>query len=1036
MLRLAFVTFCLNSASRGNELIVDSAIDNLEVDSTQTVWFDSANTNAPIPLNTINGDIPATGILPGWAHTRWTFMKYDGANIVEVPGGEKVVGQINLNSAGPGSLYADNTAATTLLSNQSIGLLETTRDFLLGNGVSLDIAMGGLIFHNNSHWLRRVDMGGGITAFLTSSSGRLVVITNGGQADYQINGVVIHDPNAETPLAFTKTGPDNFALNAANTYTGGTRIHNGRLRADHSGAYGAASSQVVVTGENSQAFLNGGGTYNYNFHIEGYGWTEGGNKLGALRLGNNTVTGSVTLTGPARIGAAGGVTGTLAGALIGDDDLEFNASAPETLNGIINLNGSAADYTGAATVSRGLLNINNDFGGNLTVFPGALLGGSGTIAGDLVIGDDFTPSGFWVDGTAPQALTVEGEVNLSGTTNVTGTAPASGTFTLFNYGTLNGDPVTNLVPSGFRNATISDDPANSRVILSFTPSDLVWAGYPEEEEEEGYNGNVWETGGAENFVDPGDNPTNFLSGDSVTFNDESWQTDVSLPGPVAPGGVTFDNNFDYFVTGAGGILGSTGIVKKGFAAVLLGGSASNFTGPVSIEEGVLRVGSTQALGFTSGITVAGGEEGVGAQFDLNGQNLVSAGRHYSFTIEGNGPDGLGAITNSGAGSPNEGSGIRNITLTGDASVGGNGSGTIGRYDIGFTGGVQGTITGNGHTLTKVGTNRMGFRGDAGGSPIHFVIEQGDVWGENNDNAWGGTTGTLTIKDGARAGTYGPRTIATPVTIESGGTLFNEGGGGPATWTGPISVSGDVNLDAPGQTLTLTGPVSGTANVTKHGTNTVTVAQPGWTGNTTVTAGTLSLGQPSLDDDSAVSISSTAVLDLNFSGMDTIASLTIGEELLPDGLYNSSHPVHGARFTGTGSLLIGEAPPAGSYDTWAEQITNDLRGFGEDADGDGILNGLEYVLNGDPNSSDTGILPVLDSSGAQAVFTFLINDDSLADTVQTVQYGSDLEGWTDVSVHPEPAANVSVVPEGGGSRVTVTLDKITPKMFVRLKVAQP
>ncbi len=140
---------------------------------------------------------------------------------------------------------------------------------------------------------------------------------------------------------------------------------------------------------------------------------------------------------------------------------------------------------------------------------------------------------------------------------------------------------------------------------------------------------------------------------------------------------------------------------------------------------------------------------------------------------------------------------------------------------------------------------------------------------------------------------------------------------------------------------------------------------------------------------------------------------------------------------TGSVQVPLTVPG--YSSWSQQISNSaLRSFDSDSDGDGVPNGVEYVLNGNPALIDPkSILPVLDPSGASTVkFSFFRKTASTTDTVQTVQYGTNLSAWTDVPVYPNPAANVLVEDQGGGiSKVTVTLNKPGPKMLVRLKVTQ-
>ena len=1020
LIRAALLTVI--ATTHAAEQVVDSAATNLTVAPGDTVWFDSANTNAAIPLGTINGAVPATGPLPGWAHTRWSFLKYDGANVVEIPDAEKVLTPVNLASATATSTYYDSTQETSFAANQSIGRVETTRDFLISNGATLDVAAGGLIFHNNSHWMK-VGTGSG---FLTSSSGQLAVIANGGGADYQINGVVVKDFNGTTPLAFVKTGPDHLNVNGANTYTGGTWINNGRLRASNVQGYGP-SGTVKITGTNSQACLAAAGTFPNNFEIQGLGWTEGAEQRGAIRFEASASVGSVKVTDLARIAGNTGVTGTINGTLTGSVPLEVGIGGSVDYAGTLTLNGSAAAMTGPISVSSGRLNVNSALGGSVFVLQGASLGGEGTIAGDLESGG--TPaSTLVVDGSTTGALAVAGNVDLSfGTTNIAVTGvPASGTsFTAFTYTTPLAS-VANLAAPDVRGGTVTNDPGNSRVLVNYAPGTINWTGTT--------NAN-WTQNADLNFENG--SPTNFFNGDKVSFTEAAAVKSLTMVGMLYPGSVTFNNTSEYTVLGPNaGIGGTTGITKNGTGTLNLNGQASNFTGPVAINGGVLKYGTHyEALGYNSGVTIASG-----AQLDFNGNFPVVVGRSYVWTISGSGPDGLGAITNSSATDVQESAGIRILTLAADASVGSN----AGRFDIGLANGTNSTLTGNGHTLTKVGTSLLGFRADASGSPINIVIAGGAAWAENSDAAFGGAGGTLRIKSGARGGTYGIRSIATPVTLESGATLHNQGGG-TGTWTGTVTLAGDATIES-GTIINVTGAVNGAFSLTKTGAAQTTLADNHYTGNTTVNAGILSLGKETLGDSSTVAIVSAGAskLDLSHGQTDTIGSLLIDGVSQPVGVYGSTESgapiIDDAHFSGTGRLNV--TTTGSAYQAWA--ALNGIPGVSGavDSDGDGIVNAIEFVLDGLPLVPDAnGLKPTISTADPTYVdFVFRRTDES-ASSDPYVEYGSNLVGWTKA----EPGVNGVLINEAndffgtGVDKVTVRLPRTLAsgqKLFARLAVDIP
>lgn len=1024
---LAFLTVAFSAGAAEQIVNPPAGATDITVGNGDTVWFDSTNTNTPVPLATINSTAPAAGFLPGWAHTQWGFMKFDGTNVTESAAADKVVGAANLASATAASDYYDNLVLTNLTASQSIGLLETTRDFVISNGATLNVALGGLMYHSSSHWVK-TGTGGG---FVTSSSGQLTIVTNGGFADYQLNGVIAKDFDVGTPLRLVKTGADHLNLTAANTYTGGTWVNNGRLRTANAAAYGAAGGTVKVTGANSQASLGAAGTYNQNFEIEGLGWTEGAIKRGALRFEtNDTVNGSVTLTGASRIVANTGVTGIISGTFTGTAPLEIGLTGDAAVsNGTVTLGGSAAAMTGPVTVTSGRLNVNNALGSNVTVADGASVGGKGTIAGNLTMAG-ATGTGIAVDGSAPGALSVAGTVDISaGPVTITAVAPPlapATSFTAFNYGTLTG-PASNLGVSGLRGGTVTNDSGNSRVVVSFTPANLVWFGVPTDK---------WEVSADANWDESGGGSTSFMNGDKVSFTDSSTVKTLSIVGTVTPSSVTFDSDTEYTVNGVGaGISGPTGITKTGSGTLNLGGQNSTFNGPVLVNEGRLKyITQWEALGFTSGVTVA-----AGAQVDLNGNQPGSSTipRRYTYTIAGAGPDGMGAITNSAAAGPNENAGIRNLILSADASVGGNG----GRIDIGIPGVTPvSTITGNGHTLTKVGSMTMGFRADASSSPVNFVIAGGTAWAENFDTAWGGATGTLRVRNGARGGTYGTRTIATPVFLEAGGTLHNQGGG-KGTWTGTVTMEGNATIEAGNGAMDITGTLTGGFSLTKTGGNILTLTDPAYTGDTTVTAGTLSLAKATLGNGSTVSVAAAAKLDLTHGITDIVDKLVIGGIGVSAGLYGSTasgvanpDDVH---FSGPGILSVTSNGDA--YQGWEGANGIAGAGAGADSDGDGIPNGIEFVIGGDPSGpgSDSNSLllpPVVDATYLS--YTFHRSPESVP-YGPFVEYGSDLAGWTK-AVNGQPGANPVVI-ETNGNDVTVRIPRALAangKMFARLRVDIP
>ncbi|MDA9260503.1 Ig-like domain-containing protein [Puniceicoccaceae bacterium] len=127
-----------------------------------------------------------------------------------------------------------------------------------------------------------------------------------------------------------------------------------------------------------------------------------------------------------------------------------------------------------------------------------------------------------------------------------------------------------------------------------------------------------------------------------------------------------------------------------------------------------------------------------------------------------------------------------------------------------------------------------------------------------------------------------------------------------------------------------------------------------------------------------------------------------------------------------------------YEAWTSRYPN-LEDLELDADGDrdGMPALLEYTLNGNPLEPDQLILPTLDASGENFVFTFTRRAESASDTSQVFQYSPNLADWYDLNITGDRASEVSVVDAIDDTEdVTVTVSKdmaVDGRLFGRLKV---
>jgi autotransporter-associated beta strand protein len=336
----------------------------------------------------------------------------------------------------------------------------------------------------------------------------------------------------------------------------------------------------------------------------------------------------------------------------------------------------------------------------------------------------------------------------------------------------------------------------------------------------------------------------------------------------------------------------------------------------------------------------------------------------------------------------------------------------------------------------------------------------DIIVTNSANSWSGATIVFSSSASGGAlklGATNALPIASPLLLAGNsvqgrldlngfnqtiGGLSNDSGGSSPVGSGIITNTGGAASTltiAPTTNRTFMGVIqdgSQPIHVVKSGAaNQIFTSAQAYTGDTTVTGGTLRIDQPYLADSSAVSIGVGAKLNLNFSGADSIAALTLGDIPMPPGIYNST--THAAYFQGSGGLIV-----PGNFTNWLNLFPGlpaDQRSSLGDFDNDGIENLLEYVLNGSPIGADTTILPTISPGPTHFVFTFTRREASAADTTQIFQYGSDLSGWTNLNITAPVASEVTLSPPSAGlQRVTISIPKSLATgggIFGRLRVQQ-
>jgi autotransporter-associated beta strand protein len=244
------------------------------------------------------------------------------------------------------------------------------------------------------------------------------------------------------------------------------------------------------------------------------------------------------------------------------------------------------------------------------------------------------------------------------------------------------------------NANGTTNSASASVTVA-TPHNLQWSANA--------NSGVWDTATSPNWVNlANSSATVFNSGDTVLFNDTAGvPTSLNVSGTVFPSLITVNSTNNNFSITGGTIGGSGSLIKNGGSTLEISG-ANNFTGPVTISGGTVKMdeplaGTATSLGSGSGAPIVvtnGATLAVNASGSYPGGNSGISTR--AITISGSGVGGLGALQSVGNdiyhdGAPNGGL-FRSLTLAGDATIGGSG-----RWDLGQEG-----------LLTTIGTGGKNY----------------------------------------------------------------------------------------------------------------------------------------------------------------------------------------------------------------------------------------------------------------------------------------------------------------------------------------
>ena len=666
--------------------------------------------------------------------------------------------------------------------------------------------------------------------------------------------------------SIVKTGNNQAALGAANTFTGGVTIEQGNLNPSNATALGTGASAIALGDATSV-------TSNLSPFM--------------LLSGNTTITRAVT------VGASNGATTGFYTIGSGNGSSQAHVDGTFTLNqnffvttagGVFTVGDIGTAGNAVTSGSTGTQTVNFNNGGNLYV--GAVVGGgTGTIAVTKVSGgtaflaaaDTYTGTTTVNQGTLSlagsltnsPALAVGGgtftynpgtftnTAGLTGTTNPTFTATTGGTQTMSGVTVNTGGSLINVSAGNTLNLGAITRSGNGTV--GFTPTGTITTSSA------GANGILGPyayTGATTtlSYVTPGTIAaytagTAAATAANVTDTTGTLNYNVAAAGVITPGASpTSANTLRY--TGAAGTISGGPVALNGL---------------MNAGTGLLTVSSNVTAGANNELIVLSNAQGV----TLSG--LVSDNGSATALTYGGG--GAGTLTLSNFNTYTGGTTVNTGTL---ALTGGSGGGA---------GNVVGALTvNNGATVNLTGNNALGFT-----AGLNVTTVNVNLGGTVNSTAAGSVTsinqGFLTnfVLTGGTVSSTGGGSFNFNVAAATPPTISSNASTGLSTFSAPIVIrntgtlafnvaSGVIGQDPrTAIDLTVTGTIlkdnvntASVGGISKSGAGVLALSNAGntYNGGTSISAGTLLVTGTGTLGTGNVTVSNTGALTLDSTGTAT------------------------------------------------------------------------------------------------------------------------------------------------------------------------
>ena len=303
--------------------------------------------------------------------------------------------------------------------------------------------------------------------------------------------------------------------------------------------------------------------------------------------------------------------------------------------------------------------------------------------------------------------------------------------------------------------------------------------------------------------------------------------------------------------------------------------------------------------------------------------------------------------------------------------------------------------------------------------------------------------------------------------DGGGGILNKAGAGTMVLNNACSYTGATNVQAGALLVNSTLASNGitvSSGATLGGTGSTAAPLTVSVGGTVApgaSAGDLAVGTTILSGSYACEIDGLNADTLVVTGNLDLTGSTLTLSVLGGGATEASYLIASYSGTLTGTFGTVTGLPSGyavNYDTPGEirlvsgsdaygdwETANGIAGAGAeiDSDGDGIPNGIEFVIGGDPSgpaSDSSALLPTITTDATYLNFTFRRSDDSTS-YGPFVEYGSDLTGWTEAEAGVNGVV-INEIDDGFGvgvDSIEVKLPRalaVGARLFSRLKVTIP